>query len=49
MIDHADGFNEKLQEWETFYNFHCPHGASPNEQTEAILRLLTGFLSHRSL
>ena len=20
-------FNEKLHEWEDYYNYHCPHGA----------------------
>jgi transposase InsO family protein len=26
VIDTADVFNQKLQEWEDFYNFHRPHG-----------------------
>lgn len=27
VIDDADVFNEKLREWENFYNFNRPHGA----------------------
>lgn len=27
VIDDTDLFNERLQEWETFYNFNRPHGA----------------------
>lgn len=27
VIDDADVFNEKLQEWEHFYNYARPHGA----------------------
>ncbi len=26
IIDDANVFNDKLQEWEDFYNFHRPHG-----------------------
>jgi transposase InsO family protein len=26
VIDDADVFNQKLQEWEDFYNFNRPHG-----------------------
>jgi transposase InsO family protein len=26
VIDDTGLFNEKLQKWETFYNFHRPHG-----------------------
>ncbi len=26
VIDDANVFNDKLQEWEDFYNFHRPHG-----------------------
>ena len=26
VIDTAEVFNDKLQEWEDFYNFHRPHG-----------------------
>lgn len=26
VIDDTGLFNEKLQEWEDFYNFHRPHG-----------------------
>ena len=28
VIDDTQLFNDKLQEWEDFYNFHRPHGAS---------------------
>ena len=27
LIDDADLFNEKLKEWESFYNYGRPHGA----------------------
>jgi len=26
VIDDAQVFNDKLQEWEDFYNYHRPHG-----------------------
>ena len=26
IIDDAKLFNDKLQKWENFYNFHRPHG-----------------------
>ena len=26
VIDDAEVFNQKLQEWEDFYNFNRPHG-----------------------
>ena len=26
VIDDANVFNDKLQEWEDFYNFNRPHG-----------------------
>ena len=26
VIDDANVFNDKLQKWEDFYNFHRPHG-----------------------
>src|SRR4028118_1970988 len=36
VIEDVGGFNAKLQEWETYYNYHRPHGAfqgnSPYEQ-----------------
>jgi transposase InsO family protein len=27
LIDDTDLFNEKLKEWESFYNYNRPHGA----------------------
>ena len=27
VIDDAKVFNDKLQEWEDYYNYHRPHGA----------------------
>jgi transposase InsO family protein len=27
VIDDAKAFNDKLQEWEDYYNYHRPHGA----------------------
>ncbi|BFU47416.1 integrase core domain-containing protein [Krasilnikovia sp. MM14-A1004] len=26
LIDDADVFNDKLREWEDYYNYHRPHG-----------------------
>jgi hypothetical protein len=26
VIDDTKPFNDKLAEWENFYNYHCPHG-----------------------
>ncbi len=28
VIDDTELFNDKLQEWEDFYNFNRPHGGS---------------------
>jgi transposase InsO family protein len=27
VIDDAQVFNDKLREWEDFYNYHRPHGS----------------------
>ena len=27
VIEDVGGFNAKLQEWETYYNYHRPHSA----------------------
>ena len=27
LIDDAHLFNDKLQEWQDFYNYHWPHGS----------------------
>jgi hypothetical protein len=39
VIDETDPFNERLQEWETFYNFDRPHeslaGRDPPVETPA--------------
>jgi transposase InsO family protein len=36
VIDNAELFNDRLQEWETFYNFNRPHeglgGQTPYER-----------------
>jgi len=36
VIDDSQVFNDKLREWEDFYNYHRPHGAldgqTPNER-----------------
>ena len=43
VIDDAKLFNEKLQEWEDFYNYNRPHaaleGKTPYERLREKLRL----------
>ena len=41
LIDDVEGFNEKLQEWETFYNFHRPHGGLDGQTPYERLRQKT--------
>ncbi len=41
LIDDAEGFNEKLQKWETFYNFHRPHGGLDGQTPYERLRQKT--------
>jgi len=31
VVDDAKVFNDKLQEWENFYNYHRPHGGLGGE------------------
>jgi transposase InsO family protein len=31
LIDDAEVFNDKLLEWEDFYNYHRPHGGLAGE------------------
>ena len=45
LIDDAEGFNEKLQEWETFYNFHRPHGGLDGQTPYERLRQKTNAQS----
>jgi len=42
IIDDAQLFNDRLQEWQDFYNYHRPHG-SPGGQTpyERLLQKTT--------
>ena len=41
VIDDADVFNNKLQEWEDFYNFHRPHGGLNGQTPYERLRQKT--------
>jgi transposase InsO family protein len=41
VIDDAKLFNEKLQEWEDFYNFHRPHGGLDGQTPYERLRQKT--------
>ena len=41
IIDDANVFNDKLQEWEDFYNFHRPHGALDGQTPYERLRQKT--------
>ena len=41
IIDDARVFNDKLQEWEDFYNFHRPHGALDGQTPYERLRQKT--------
>ena len=41
VIDEADVFNDKLQEWEDFYNFNRPHGGLDGQTPYERLRQKT--------
>ena len=41
VIDTAEVFNNKLQEWEDFYNFHRPHGGLDGQTPYERLRQKT--------
>lgn len=41
IIDDAKVFNDKLQEWEDFYNFHRPHGGLNGQTPYERLRQKT--------
>ena len=41
MIDDAHVFNNKLQEWEDYYNFHRPHGSLGGQTPYERLRQKT--------
>jgi transposase InsO family protein len=41
IIDDTELFNDKLAEWETFYNFHRPHGALGGQTPYERLRQRT--------
>jgi transposase InsO family protein len=52
VVDDAELFNEKLQEWERFYNFERPHGALGGQTPYERLRQKTttpGVIGHRQL
>jgi transposase InsO family protein len=38
VIDDVGGFNDKLQEWENYYNYHRPHGALSGQSPYERLR-----------
>ena len=38
VIDDANLFSEKLQEWEDYYNYHRPHGALSGQTPYERLR-----------
>ncbi len=44
VIDDADLFNEKLREWEDFYNYNRPHaahkGMTPYEKFREKVKLI---------
>ena len=44
MIDTAELFNEKLTEWENFYNYARPHGALGGQTPYERLRQKTRTL-----
>ena len=41
VIDDAKIFNDKLQEWEDYYNFHRPHGSLAGQTPYERLRQKT--------
>ena len=41
VIDDANVFTEKLQEWEDYYNYHRPHGALNGQTPYERLRQKT--------
>jgi transposase InsO family protein len=48
VVDDAQVFNDKLQGWEDFYNYHRPHGGLDGQTPyERLKRLADGQLSHR--
>ena len=41
IIDDAQVFNDKLQEWEDYYNYHRPHGGLGGQTPYERLRQKT--------
>jgi len=41
LIDDAKGFNDKLREWEDYYNYHRPHGGLGGQTPYERLRQKT--------
>jgi transposase InsO family protein len=41
LIDDAEVFNDKLREWEDFYNYHRPHGGLAGQTPYERLRQKT--------
>jgi transposase InsO family protein len=48
VIDDTDLFNEKLREWESFYNYSRPHGALGGQTPYERFREKIGSLCNRS-
>ncbi|WP_206064099.1 integrase core domain-containing protein [Kocuria rosea] len=49
IIDDAQLFTEKLQEWEDYYNYRRPHGALGGQTPHERLRQKTQARCHRAL
>jgi transposase InsO family protein len=43
VIDDTELFNDKLQEWENFYNYHRPHGGLDGQTPYERLRQRTAI------
>jgi transposase InsO family protein len=48
VIDDAQVFNDKLQEWEDFYNYHRPHGGLDGQTPYERLKQRTQTRPYRS-
>ena len=48
VIDDAQVFNDKLREWEDFYNYHRPHGGLDGQTPYERLKQRTHTRPYRS-
>jgi transposase InsO family protein len=48
IADDIHLFNEKLQEWEDYYNYHRPHGASMAKPYERLVAKMSASSSPAS-